>query len=83
MALGLILGLAVIPLWASETHDAERKDTAHDYAEAISGVPFDDVEPDRTIPIAVGVVGALLFLAGVVVTVSPGASPSPGSPSDT
>lgn len=77
IALGVVLALAVIPLWSNATDDAERKTLANDYAEAISGTPFEDVEPDRTVPIAVGVVGAVVFLAGVILVAVP--RPSDGS----
>lgn len=71
IVLGVLLALAVIPLWTNATEDAEAEQLAEEFRAASLGTAPEEVEPERTIPIAVGMVGAVLFLAGVIVTVSP------------
>lgn len=74
ICLGLALALAVIPLWIAATNDAESAQTTEDYRAAIVGVPAETKDPNRTLPLAVGAIAAVVFLAGVIV-VSSGPSP--------
>lgn len=74
---GVVLALAVIPLWSSATREADQDALADEYRAAIIGGPVDEPAADRTLPIAVGAVGGVLFLAGVILLAVP--RPSDGS----
>ena len=71
----LVLVVTAVVLWQAETDDTDNEAQAREYAEAISGQPFDDPEPDRTAPLALGAASAVLVLGGIVLV----ASPSPDS----
>lgn len=80
LVVGFVMLLAVVPLWIAATQKADDEQRVNDYAEAITGIPQPDADADRGIPLAVGAVGALVFLSGVIVAVSMTlVSPSPDS----
>lgn len=74
---GVVLAVTVIPLWGASTRDADQDALAGEYQAALTGGPVDEPDADRTLPIAVGVVGGVLFLAGVILLAVP--RPSDGS----
>lgn len=67
----LVLAAAAGVLWLKGSDDAEKDQLAEEYRAAIVGDSTDDVDPNRSGPIALGAVGAVLFLSGVIALVSP------------
>lgn len=74
---GIALAIAVIPLWGAATREADQDALAGEYRAAITGGTVDEPDADRTLPIAVGAIGGVLFLAGVILLAVP--RPSDGS----
>lgn len=67
----LLLAGAALVMWTSASADADADRLAGEYRAAIVGGPADDVTPNRTGPITLGAVSAVLFLGGVVLAASP------------
>ncbi len=67
----LVLAGAAVFLWVSGSNDADADRLTEEFRAAIAGDSADDVEPNRAPPIALGAVSGVLFLAGVIVLVSP------------
>lgn len=71
MAAAVLLAVAAFVMWGAGTERAEDDELAQRYAAAIDGGPVQDDDPDRTAPLAVAGLASVLFLAGVIVLVSP------------
>jgi hypothetical protein len=76
----VLLALCAFLLWAKASRDAKDENLTRDFAEAISGQPLDDVEPNRAPALTAATVGGLLFLGGVILLAS--TPPVVGEPDD-
>lgn len=66
LVLAALLAVGAVVLWTQASDDAEAANLAHDYAEAISGRPSPDEEPDRVPALVAGAVAAVCALGGAV-----------------
>lgn len=66
----LLVGVALL-LWAQDSDDADADQLAEEYRAAINGDSPRDVDPNRTGPIALAAVSAVVFLGGIVLVSVP------------
>jgi hypothetical protein len=66
----VVLAVAAVVMWNNGTADAEDDRLTEGFRASIAGQPADDIDPDRTGPLAAAGVGAVLFLGGIVLVAS-------------
>lgn len=74
---GVVLAALAWFLWQRASDAAERENRVDRLVAAIDGERFDENEPDRAGPTAVGAIAGVMFLSGVILAAS---SPSQQPP---
>lgn len=71
----IMAALVAVLLWSKAEQDADQEQLAEDYSEALGGGRAEDVEADHTGAFALGGLGAVLFLGGIVLVATAPADP--------
>lgn len=70
IALGVVLAVVAWVQWTNEQEHTESEERVGDLVDAMGGGPYTEEEVDPSGQIALGAVGAVLVLGGIVVYVS-------------
>lgn len=62
----VVLAVAALLLWQKASDDAEHDQLVDEYVAVLGGGPAEEVDADRTLPIAVAGLAAVSFVGGVI-----------------